>query len=463
MAGYRNVDFLNTKNHVSAERRQVSAELSSRHRKRKGRIASAAVGSRSWTSVVESGYPGRCRVFAHEKYNIVTTNTVMQPHEVHPNTQWSRQPQYSKYTKMEIHDYVDWTIKPEFWRNPAIALDENAEPEEQGNEGVKQHRNEPDKQDTEAPEEKSPNNDSIQLYSCSQCEEDLWDNLAGDRSLQLRKPEDATYEGMPNARVWRTYEDVNRIHGANMGDKSQEKGRRVTCLCLFLAVVTTFVAQTYQHLQAEYAPRSESLPFDLALVQRAITDGSLINTIRPFFPQSQYRLRACHHGRLVNGLWFTSLFLSLTTALVTVLTKQWLHHYVVLPRDHSFTRRFRYAGFQKWHVLVIIGLLPVLMPLDSKPDISRRIDGFLHPLRGALYGSFVQEPSLSMAYMVATSLPILFPRCPYLSWNRKDHFLRAWRRRQLSDAIHSCANEENEVVDNDGVRVRAADDHELGG
>lgn len=86
-----------------------------------------------------------------------------------------------------LQDYVDWTIKPEFWRNPAIALDENAEPEEQGNEGVKQHKNEPDKQDTEAPEEKSPNNDSIQLYSCSQCEEDLWDNLAGDRSLQLRK------------------------------------------------------------------------------------------------------------------------------------------------------------------------------------------------------------------------------------------------------------------------------------
>lgn len=107
---------------------------------------------------------------------------------------------------------------------------------------------------------------------------------------------------------------------------------------LFLAVVTTFVAQTYQHLQVEYAPRSESLLFDLVLVQRAITDGSLINTIRPFFPQSQYSLRACHHGRLVNGLWFTSLFLSLTTALVAVLTKQWLHHYVVLPRDHSVTR-----------------------------------------------------------------------------------------------------------------------------
>ncbi len=39
-------------------------------------------------------------------------------------------------------------------RNSAIARGENAEAKERGNEGVEKHKNEPDKQDTEAPEEK---------------------------------------------------------------------------------------------------------------------------------------------------------------------------------------------------------------------------------------------------------------------------------------------------------------------
>ncbi|KAK0451129.1 hypothetical protein EV421DRAFT_1213347 [Armillaria borealis] len=46
----------------------------------------------------------------------------------------------------------------------------------------------------------------------------------------------------------------------------------------------------------------------------------------------------------VNGLWFTSLALSLTTALVSVLVKQWLHHYMALPsgtpRERSLLRQF---------------------------------------------------------------------------------------------------------------------------
>ncbi|KAK0212172.1 hypothetical protein DFS33DRAFT_1249163, partial [Desarmillaria ectypa] len=36
-------------------------------------------------------------------------------------------------------------------------------------------------------------------------------------------------------------------------------------------------------------------------------------------------------GVWMNGLWSTSLALSLTTALALMLVKQWLHHYTALP------------------------------------------------------------------------------------------------------------------------------------
>ncbi|KAK0224980.1 hypothetical protein EDD85DRAFT_777702, partial [Armillaria nabsnona] len=188
-------------------------------------------------------------------------------------------------------------------------------------------------------------------------------------NYEEKYPEDAIYEETaPNARVWRTYEDESRIHDANMVEESRDNVDVLLVFAgLFSAVVTTFVVQTSQNLQQDYAAISASLLYESVLVQRAIANGSPVNAIAPSPLNPTIPFVPATTDVWVNGLWFTSLFLSLTTALVAVLVKQWLHHYVALPsgtpRDRSFTRQFRYAGFQKWHVQVIIGLLPVLMHL----------------------------------------------------------------------------------------------------
>ncbi len=128
----------------------------------------------------------------------------------------------------------------------------------------------------------------------------------------------------------------------------------VTELCsrrvFFSAVVTTFVVQTSQSLQPDYAAMSASLLYESVLVQRAIANGSPVAAITPSPLNPTIAFVPATTDVWVNGLWFTSLFLSLTTALVAVLVKQWLHHYVALPsgtpRDRSFTRQFRYVGLK---------------------------------------------------------------------------------------------------------------------
>ncbi len=151
--------------------------------------------------------------------------------------------------------------------------------------------------------------------------------------------------------------------------------------------MTTFVVQTSQSLQPDYAAISASLLYKSVLVQRAIANGSSVSFIAlsPLNPTIAFVPAITDVW--VNGLWFTSLFLSLTTALVAVLVKQWLHHYVALPsgtpRDRSLTRQFRYAGFQKWHVQVIVGLLPALMHLALAIFLVGLVI-FLQPLRQAL-------------------------------------------------------------------------------
>ncbi|KAK0185941.1 hypothetical protein F5146DRAFT_894580, partial [Armillaria mellea] len=188
-------------------------------------------------------------------------------------------------------------------------------------------------------------------------------------NYEEKYPEDAVYEETaPNARVWRTYEDESRIYDTNMVEESRDNVDVLLVFAgLFSAVVTTFVAQTSQSLQSDYAAMSASLLYESVLVQRAIANGSPVNSIAHSPLNPTIAFVPATTDVWVNGLWFTSLFLSLTTALVAVLVKQWLHHYVALPsgtpRDRSFTCQFRYAGFQKWRVQVIIGLLPVLMHL----------------------------------------------------------------------------------------------------
>ncbi len=63
----------------------------------------------------------------------------------------------------------------------------------------------------------------------------------------------------------------------------------------------------------------------------------------------------------VNGLWFTSLTLSLAAALFAVLIKQWIRQYVSLTSgtlgDRSIIRQFWFMGLQKWHVPALIGIL----------------------------------------------------------------------------------------------------------
>ncbi|KAK0492116.1 hypothetical protein EDD18DRAFT_1080102, partial [Armillaria luteobubalina] len=186
---------------------------------------------------------------------------------------------------------------------------------------------------------------------------------------EQKYPEDAPYEeASSNARVWRTYEDESRNHDANVVEESRDNVDVLLVFAgLFSAVVTTFVVQTSQSLQPNYTAMSASLLYESVLVQRAIANGSSVDSIAPSPLNPTIAFVPATTDIWVNGLWFVSLFLSLTTALVAVLVKQWLHHYVALPsgtpRDRSFTHQFRYAGFQKWRVQVIIGLLPVFMHL----------------------------------------------------------------------------------------------------
>ncbi|KAK0188897.1 hypothetical protein F5146DRAFT_983608 [Armillaria mellea] len=187
-------------------------------------------------------------------------------------------------------------------------------------------------------------------------------------------PEDKRYEELgPMARVWRTY-----LEECGPFDLEMAEGWRdaldvlLVFAGLFSAVVTTFVADV------NYGQVTATLLIELIDVQRSAANGSLVNTI----PRSDLTFRPSASDTWVNGLWFTSLSLSLSTALFAVLTKQWIHQYMSVssgtPQDRCRLRQFRYMGLQRWGVDLIIGLLSVLMSA-SLASVSSRVSPLHHP------------------------------------------------------------------------------------
>ncbi len=178
-------------------------------------------------------------------------------------------------------------------------------------------------------------------------------------------------------------------------------------------MVTTFVAQTSQSLQVDYGQVTATLLIELIDVQRSAANGSLVNNV----PRSDLTFRPSTSDSWVNGLWFTSLSLSLSTALFAVLTKQWIHQYMSAssgtPRDRCHLRQFRYMGLQRWGVDLIIGLLPVLMSVSLALFLVGLVL-FIIPLRVSIASVVGGVTFIAFAaYLITNFLPILYPSCPY--------------------------------------------------
>ncbi|PBK92067.1 hypothetical protein ARMGADRAFT_176785 [Armillaria gallica] len=92
---------------------------------------------------------------------------------------------------------------------------------------------------------------------------------------------------MLDARVRRTYGDESRIHDANMVDESRDK---VDVLLVFAGLFSATVT-TICRTSPPYQSMSESLTFELVLVQRAVANGSSVDAFS--LPHRVHVLPSC--------------------------------------------------------------------------------------------------------------------------------------------------------------------------
>ncbi|KAI0359388.1 hypothetical protein OH77DRAFT_1022905 [Trametes cingulata] len=157
---------------------------------------------------------------------------------------------------------------------------------------------------------------------------------------------------------------------------------------LFSAIVTTFNVQSYLVLQQQPDPMLAAMQqISLQLSSLAI-HPPFINSTQPAFASSDAARAGPAPGPppdaatvAINTLWFSSLVLSLSSASVGIMVKQWINEFKSgLPSDKTASekgesrkgretlesarlRQYRLNNLEKWRVHLVVLAIPVLLQL----------------------------------------------------------------------------------------------------
>lgn len=126
-------------------------------------------------------------------------------------------------------------------------------------------------------------------------------------------------------------------------------------------------------------------------------------------------------ARAINILWFLSLLLSLSSALLGILAKQWIREYLkwdtatAPPKENVLIRQIRFEAWDDWHTPAIISAIPAFLELAVVMFVCG-LAVFLWTLDTVVAIAITIGVAIFLLVVsTLTVLPVLFKRCPYKS------------------------------------------------
>ncbi|KAF7343192.1 hypothetical protein MVEN_01750400 [Mycena venus] len=253
--------------------------------------------------------------------------------------------------------------------------------------------------------------------------------------------EDADRDELASAKLWAVYIDEAEKYDKALveGWKSDMEGLLIFA-GLFSASLTAFLIESYKTLTPDQGAITIAL---LARISNQLDPASSTQsaaTLDSSFTPSTASL-AC------NTLWFLSLGLSLSCALIATLVEQWARDFIqrteMRPSPIIRARIFSYLyfGIQRFGMHTIVGFIPLLLHVSLILFFAGLV-AFLRPINPVLMTVAAAMLSLiSAIYIYLTILPIISSDAPYrtpLSYVAWGLFQRLstplyWRRKSPSD------------------------------
>ncbi|KAI0790540.1 hypothetical protein C8Q75DRAFT_806443 [Abortiporus biennis] len=231
-------------------------------------------------------------------------------------------------------------------------------------------------------------------------------------NIEATKTAEATWGWSKIAKIARKY-DEDKVK-----DCKEDIDTLLVFAGLFSAVVTAFIIEAYQNLQANPPDVSAQVLVQISQQLYSITGvqgfGNTSTSSDTTASSSSFGTTQAIH---VSSLWFASLVCSLMTASLGILVKQWLREYMahdhLSPRAYIRVRHRRQQGIVQYRVFEIAAVLPLILQLSLGLFFAGLAYFMLviSPTVGKVVTTLV---SLWLALFLSTSLaPAVFARCPY--------------------------------------------------
>ncbi|KAH9029364.1 hypothetical protein EDB83DRAFT_1894976 [Lactarius deliciosus] len=182
---------------------------------------------------------------------------------------------------------------------------------------------------------------------------------------------------------------------------------------LFSSTVATFISMSYPNLQQD---PNFTTQFILAQISQQLSNVTN-NGISPAASPSNKGPSAS--VVFVNSVWFLSLVLSLTCALIATLLQQWARRYLqMIQRNHAphvraHIREYFYRGARKFRIFGLVEALPFLI-LISVLLFFTGLVVFAFPTNHTV--AFVTLAIVAIClilYIALTLMPLIRHDCPY--------------------------------------------------
>ncbi|KAJ7149641.1 hypothetical protein C8R46DRAFT_1358710 [Mycena filopes] len=230
---------------------------------------------------------------------------------------------------------------------------------------------------------------------------------------------------------------------------------------LFSASLTAFIIESYKNLVPATGDMTVVLLNQLSLQLSAQFNGSQFSQPPPIPFQVPTSSLVC------NGLWFVSLGLTLSCALLATLVEQWAREFIhkteIRPSPVRRARvfSFLYYGVSRFGIHAIVDIIPLLLHLGLVLFFAG-LAAFLLPIN-AVMTAIVSSVLVVFVtfYAVITILPVVSLDCPYRTplsgpfWRAVQHLAALLHlpstSRSLTEAVLNAAMQRRDIRDERAV------------
>ncbi|KAI9449808.1 hypothetical protein BJY52DRAFT_223148 [Lactarius psammicola] len=185
---------------------------------------------------------------------------------------------------------------------------------------------------------------------------------------------------------------------------------------IFSSTVATFIGMSYPNLQQDPNVTTQSL---LAQISRQLPNATTNGISPAMSPSTQSSFSPSAPVVFVNSVWFLSLVLSLTCALIATLLQQWARRYLqIIQRNHAphlraHIREYFSRGARRFRIFGLVEMLPFLLLVSVLLFFAGLVVFAFLANHIVAYITLAIVGTCFVSYIAFTLMPLKYHDCPY--------------------------------------------------